>query len=90
MHPTYTACRKAAEINCNGGLEMVRRVLLMGFILAAFSANAERITMSNPEQSTTANGQTLCVYSNSIYTFTYVTKSKHCPYSKSFNTVESE
>ncbi|MCL7680306.1 hypothetical protein M8369_40910, partial [Klebsiella pneumoniae] len=64
MHPTYTACRKAAEINCNGGLEMVRRVLLMGFILAAFSANAGRITMSNPEQSTTANGQTLCVYSN--------------------------
>ncbi|SAB05595.1 Uncharacterised protein [Enterobacter hormaechei] len=49
---------------------MVRRVLWMGFILAAFSANAGRITMSNPEQSTTANGQTLCVYSNSIYTFT--------------------
>ncbi|UWC18913.1 hypothetical protein M5S84_05380 [Enterobacter hormaechei] len=54
---------------------MVRRVLWMGFILAAFSANAGRITMSNPEQSTTANGQTLCVYSNSIYTFTYITKS---------------
>ena len=45
---------------------MVRRVLLMGFILAVFSANAGRITMSNPEQSTTANGQTLRVYSNSI------------------------
>ena len=28
---------------------MVRRVLLMGLILAAFSANAGRITMSNPE-----------------------------------------
>ncbi|XGM49218.1 hypothetical protein AAHW90_14005 [Klebsiella pneumoniae] len=27
-----------------------------------------RITMSNPEQSSTANGKTLCVYSNSIYT----------------------
>jgi hypothetical protein len=35
-----------------------KKVLLMGFILAAFSANAGRITMSNPEQSTTANGQT--------------------------------
>ncbi|HGN8757541.1 hypothetical protein ACS6JK_05785 [Enterobacter chuandaensis] len=69
---------------------MVRRVLLMGFILAAFSANAGRITMSNPEQSTTANGQTLCVYSNNIYTFTFATKSKHCPYSKSFNSAESE
>lgn len=69
---------------------MIRKVLVMGFILAAFSANAGRITMSNPEQSTTANGQTLCVYSNSIYTFTYVTKSKHCPYSKSFDVSESE
>ncbi|MDU6224227.1 MAG: hypothetical protein E6625_01440 [Enterobacter asburiae] len=69
---------------------MVRRVLLMGFILAAFSANAGRITMSNPEQSTTANGQTLCVYSNAIYTFTYVTKSKRCPYSKSFDSANSE
>lgn len=65
---------------------MVRRVLLMGFLLAAFNVNAGRITMSNPEQSTTANGQTLCIYSNSIYTFTYVTKSKHCPYSKTFIT----
>jgi hypothetical protein len=62
----------------------------MGFILAAFSANAGRITMSNPEQSTTANGQTLCVYSNNIYTFTFATKSKHCPYSKSFNSAEIE
>ncbi|MGE2268849.1 hypothetical protein [Enterobacter hormaechei] len=69
---------------------MVRRVLLMGFILAAFSTNAGRITMSNPEQSTTANGQTLCVYSNSIYTFSYITKSKRCPYSKSFDVSESE
>ncbi|WP_260455030.1 hypothetical protein [Enterobacter ludwigii] len=69
---------------------MVRRVLLMGFILAAFSANAGRITMSKPEQSTTANGQTLCVYSNSIYTFSYITKSKRCPYSKSFDVSESE
>ncbi len=46
--------------------------------------------MSNPEQTTTANGQTLCVYSNKIYIFTYRTKSKHCPYSKSFDTTDSE
>lgn len=69
---------------------MVRKVLLMGFILAAFSASAGRITMSNPEQTTTANGQTLCVYSNSIYTFSYITKSKHCPFSKNFDVSESE
>jgi len=59
-------------------------------LLAAFNADAGRITMSNPEQSNTANGQTLCVYSNSIYTFTFVTKSKKCPYSKSFDSADSE
>ncbi|MGL4725388.1 MAG: hypothetical protein ACRCWW_12925 [Scandinavium sp.] len=69
---------------------MVRNVLLMGIIFAAFSATAGRVTMSNPEQSTTANGQTLCVYSNSIYTFTYVTRSKKCPYSRTFDTADSE
>lgn len=69
---------------------MVKKVLLMGFIFAAFSANAGRITMSNPDKVTTANGQTLCVYSNSIYTFTYVTMSKHCPYSRTFDTADRE
>ena len=59
-------------------------------LLMAFNATAGRVTMSNPEQSTTENGRTLCVYSNSIYTFTYITKSKHCPYSKSFDVAESE
>lgn len=53
------------------------------------SAHAGSITMSNPDQLTTENGRTLCVYQNSIYTFTYVTKSKKCPYSKSFNVDES-
>lgn len=37
-------------------------------LLVSFSATAGRITMSAPEQSTTENGQTLCIYSNSIYT----------------------
>lgn len=59
-------------------------------LLIAFNATAGRVTMSNPEQSTTENGRTLCVYSNSIYTFTYVTKSKHCPHSKSFDTTDSD
>jgi hypothetical protein len=59
-------------------------------LLASFNADAGRITMSDPDQSTTASGQTLCVYSNSIYTFTFVTKSKHCPYSKTFDTGDSE
>ncbi|WP_024548814.1 hypothetical protein [Siccibacter turicensis] len=64
-------------------------VVMFCGLLAVFNADAGRITMSKPEQSTTANGQTLCVYSNSIHTFTYVIKSKNCPYSKSFNTTDS-
>ncbi|EFB7626270.1 hypothetical protein [Escherichia coli] len=48
------------------------------------------ITMSNPDQSTMENGRTLCVYSNNIYTFTYITKPKHCPYTKTFDTNDSE
>ncbi|HHK9551858.1 hypothetical protein VB265_13400 [Enterobacter sichuanensis] len=59
-------------------------------LMVAFNACAGRVTMSNPEQSTMANGQTLCVYSNSIYTFTYVTSSKHCPYSRTFDTADRE
>ncbi|BBJ57558.1 hypothetical protein L9E69_005240 [Klebsiella aerogenes] len=65
-------------------------VLILCSLLLSFSASAGRITMSNPEHSTTANGQTLCIYSNSIYTFTYVTRSKHCPYSKSFDSANNE
>ncbi|WLI78463.1 hypothetical protein Q5705_07980 [Kosakonia sp. H02] len=64
-------------------------VILCG-LMVAFNASAGRVTMSNPDQTTTANGQTLCVYSNSIYTFTYVTRSKHCPYSKTFDTSRAE
>jgi hypothetical protein len=64
-------------------------LILIG-MLASFNVTAGRITMSDPDQSTTANGQTLCVYSNSIYTFTFVTKSKNCPYSKTFDTADSE
>ncbi|MDM3377424.1 MULTISPECIES: hypothetical protein [unclassified Citrobacter] len=65
-------------------------VLMFCSLLLPFNASAGRITMSNPDQSTMENGRTLCVYSNSIYTFTYITKSKHCPYSKSFDTADSE
>ncbi|EFI4027409.1 TPA: hypothetical protein ACNEEC_000467 [Escherichia coli] len=65
-------------------------VLMFCSLLLPFNASAGRITMSNPDQSVMENGRTLCVYSNSIYTFTYITKSKHCPYSKSFDTADSE
>lgn len=59
-------------------------------LLTAFNADAGRITMNNPKQSTTENGHTLCVYSNSVYSFIYVTRSKHCPYSRTFDTADSE
>lgn len=68
---------------------MMRNVLVMGVLFVAFNAIAGRVTLSGPEQSTTANGQTLCVYSNTIFTFTYVTKSKHCPNSKTFESSEN-
>ena len=64
-------------------------LILIGMLLA-FNALAGHITISGPEQSTTTSGQTLCVYSNSIYTFTYITRSKHCTHSKTFGTADSE
>ncbi|MFP2832812.1 hypothetical protein ACLETW_02385 [Citrobacter portucalensis] len=68
---------------------MKNYVLLCGLIFS-FNVDAGRITMSAPEQSITANGQTLCVYSNSIYTFVHKTKSKRCPYSKTFDIDDRE
>ena len=65
-------------------------ILILCGLSSSFNSSAGRITMSNPEQTTTENGQTLCVYSNSIYAFTYVTKSKHCPYTKTFDTEDAE
>ncbi|HHD7222034.1 TPA: hypothetical protein ACNOHS_003278 [Citrobacter freundii] len=69
---------------------MKRYAAILCGLIVAFNASAGRVTMSNPEQSTTENGHTLCVYSNSIYSFIYVTRSKHCPFSKSFDVSESE
>ncbi|EIM37070.1 hypothetical protein AAEU41_07175 [Pantoea agglomerans] len=65
-------------------------VLILCGLMVAFNASAGRITMSNPVQTTTENGIILCVYSNNVYTFVYKTRSKHCPYSKSFDTSDSE
>ncbi|HBW6204930.1 TPA: hypothetical protein MFA94_004551 [Klebsiella pneumoniae] len=52
-------------------------------------ANAGQITMVNPQEEQTENGKTLCIYQNSIYTFTYITKGA-CPYAKTFDTEDSE
>lgn len=54
------------------------------------AAHAGRITMQLTEQEETANGKTLCRYENSIYSFSYVTRSKHCPSVKNFDTEDSD
>ncbi len=65
-------------------------VLILCGLMVAFNASAERITMSNPVQTTTENRIILCVYSNNVYPFVYKTRSKHCPYSKNFDTSDGE
>lgn len=67
-------------------------VLLSLCLLASMpmTASAGRITMSNPDEQELAGGKLLCVYSNSIYTFTIVTRSKSCPYTRTFDTEDSE
>ncbi len=50
---------------------------------------ATKITMTAPQEEQTENGSTLCIYQNSIYSFTYITKGA-CPYTKTFNTEDSE
>lgn len=53
------------------------------------TAHAGRITMQLTEQEETANGKTLCRYEISIYSFSYVTGSKHCPSVRTFDTADS-
>ncbi|HEI8899808.1 TPA: hypothetical protein SLF71_003698 [Klebsiella aerogenes] len=57
--------------------------------LPPLAAHAGEITMTNPQEEQTENGKTLCVYENSNYLFTYVTKGS-CPYAKTFDTDDSE
>lgn len=68
-------------------------ILLAAVMMGTFSADeakAGRITMSDPQEETTADGKRVCIYTNSIYTFTTVTRSQNCPYSKTFNTEDAE
>lgn len=65
-------------------------VLTVLGLLACQPAHAGRITMQLTEQGETANGKTLCRYENSIYSFSYVTRSKHCPSVKTFDTDDSD
>nr|WP_246875430.1 hypothetical protein [Pantoea ananatis] len=64
-------------------------VILVG-VATITKASAGQITMSNPQQETSEDGKRICIYSNSIYTFTLVTRSQNCPYSRTFDTDNSE
>lgn len=59
-------------------------------VLLPATGYAGKITMSNPDEQKLTGGKLLCVYSNSLYTFTLVTRSTSCPYTRTFNTEDSE
>lgn len=68
---------------------MRRALLAISGLLFSQLAQAGQITMTDPQQDTTKNGKTLCRYESSQYVFTYVTKGQ-CPYTKTFDTQDSE
>ncbi|WP_436923179.1 hypothetical protein [Klebsiella pneumoniae] len=67
----------------------MKKLILLGLLILSGQAMATKITMTDPQEEQTENGKTLCIYQNSIYTFTYITKGA-CPYAKTFNTEDSE
>ncbi|EPB1673630.1 hypothetical protein ACRB7S_001601 [Klebsiella pneumoniae] len=67
----------------------MKHLFVLTLALLPALANAGQITLTNPQEEQTENGKTLCIYQNSNYLFTYVTKGK-CPYTKTFNTEDSE
>ncbi len=74
--------------NRQGGVGMKKLILLVLLVLSG-QAMATKITMTDPQEEQTENGKTLCIYENSMYSFTYITKGA-CPYTKTFNTEDSE
>ncbi|HGO5533866.1 TPA: hypothetical protein ACK2XL_002857 [Klebsiella oxytoca] len=67
----------------------MKKLILLGLLILSGQAMATKITMTDPLEEQTENVKTLCIYENSIYTFTYLTKGK-CPYTKTFDTEDSE
>ncbi|EPW2605929.1 TPA: hypothetical protein ACXJR6_003502 [Klebsiella aerogenes] len=66
----------------------MKPLIVLMLALISVQANAGQITLTDPQEEQTENGKTLCIYENSNYTFTYVTKGK-CPYARTFNTEDS-
>ncbi|SYL03131.1 hypothetical protein [Klebsiella pneumoniae] len=67
----------------------MKQLMVLTLALLPALANAGQITMTNPQEEQTENGKTLCIYQNSMYSFTYITKGA-CPYAKTFDTEDSE
>ncbi|MGR7776646.1 hypothetical protein ACU6ZR_18110 [Klebsiella aerogenes] len=67
----------------------MKKLILLVLLVLSGQAMATKITMTDPQEEQTENGKTLCIYENSMYSFTYITKGA-CPYTKTFNTEDSE
>lgn len=68
------------------------RLLTLVYVMALLplSANAGRITISNPDEQELQGGKRLCIYESSIYLFTLVTRSQSCPHTRTFDTLDNE
>ena len=67
----------------------MKPLIVLTLALLPALANATQITLTNPQEEQTENVKTLCIYQNSNYTFTFITKGA-CPYAKTFDTEDSE
>lgn len=63
----------------------MKPLIVLMLALISVQAYAGQITLTNPQEEQTENGKTLCIYENSNYTFTYITKGS-CPYARTFDT----
>ncbi|HHL3705204.1 TPA: hypothetical protein ACQ7D7_004392 [Klebsiella pneumoniae] len=67
----------------------MKPLIVLTLALISVQSHAGQITMVSPQEEQTKNGKTLCIYENSMYSFTYITKGA-CPYAKTFDTEDSE
>ncbi|EPD3512681.1 TPA: hypothetical protein ACTYX2_001685 [Klebsiella pneumoniae] len=63
----------------------MKQLIVLTLALISVQSHAGQITMVSPQEEQTENGKTLCIYENSNYTFTYITKGS-CPYARTFDT----
>ncbi|AWA63461.1 MULTISPECIES: hypothetical protein [Klebsiella] len=63
----------------------MKPLIVLTLALMSLQARAGQITLTNPQEEQTENGKTLCIYENSMYSFTYITKGS-CPYARTFDT----